>query len=102
MNTPTACTSLAEVRQEIDRLDRQIIAILRQRADYVRAAARFKSTDAEVAAPDRQQAMMRERRAWAEGEGLAPDFIEKLYREIVAYFIAREREHMSGDGTAGD
>ena len=100
MRTPTACQSLADVRSEIDRIDAQIIALLRIRGDYVRAAARFKDSLASVAAPERQAAMLDVRRRWAEHEGLDADFVEKLYREIVAHFIAREmaewRDRRSG------
>lgn len=93
MPLPTDCSSIAEVRAEIDRLDRAIIALIGERAAYVHAAARFKSSEGEVAAPDRQAAMLRDRRAWAQGADLDPDVIEKLYRDLVVYFIRRETEH---------
>ena|ERR1051325_5720185 len=93
MKTPADCASLEEVRAEIDRIDRVIVALIGERAGYVHAAARFKPTEAAVAAPERQAAMLRARRAWAEGAGLDPDVIENLYRDLVRYFIARETEH---------
>jgi isochorismate pyruvate lyase len=93
MPDPDGCQSLAEVRSEIDRIDEQIIALLGRRAGYVHAAARFKTSEAAVAAPERQAAMLEERRRWATREGLDPDVIEKLYRDLVDYFIARELEH---------
>lgn len=93
MKTPTDCNSLADVRSSIDHVDEQIVALLGLRADYVRSAARFKSSEADVAAPDRLAAMLQVRRGWAEREKLDPEFIERLYRLLVAYFIDREREH---------
>jgi len=93
MKTPTDCTSLVDVRSAIDQVDRQILALLGLRADYVHAAARFKTSEADVAAPERQAAMMRARREWAESEGLDANVIEKIYRDLVDYFIARERDH---------
>jgi isochorismate pyruvate lyase len=93
MPLPAECLSLEEVRAEIDRLDRAIIALIGERAAYVHTAARFKSSEADVAAPDRQRSMMAARRAWAEQHDLDPDVIEKLYRDLVAYFIVRETEH---------
>ncbi|HEY1342548.1 MAG TPA: isochorismate lyase [Bryobacteraceae bacterium] len=93
MPDPMECQSLAEVRVEIDRIDEQIVTLIGRRAGYVHAAARFKTSEAAVAAPDRQAAMIEVRRRWAEREDLDPDVIEKLYRELVAYFIAREMEH---------
>lgn len=92
MKSPADCASLDEVRAEIDRLDRAIIALIGERAGYVHAAARFKSSEADVAAPDRQAAMFVARRAWAEEADLDADVIENLYRDLVAYFIVRETE----------
>jgi len=37
--------------------------------------------------------MLQERRIWAENEGLNPDVIEKLYRDLVSYFIEEELKH---------
>ncbi len=93
MPSPPECSSLQEVRAEIDRIDRAIISLIGERAGYVHAAARFKSAEAEVAAPERQAAMWIARRQWAEEADLDPDVIEKLYRDLVAYFIVRETEH---------
>lgn len=93
MKKPCECDNLLEVRSEIDRLDREIITALRLRFEYVKAAVRFKSNRAEVAAPDRVSSMLQQRRVWAVECGLDPDFIEKLYRDLVAYFIAEEQKH---------
>jgi isochorismate pyruvate lyase len=93
MPEPDGCDSLAEVRAEIDCIDEQIVRLLGRRAGYVQAAARFKTSEAAVAAPDRQRTMIAVRRQWAEREGLDPDVIEKLYRDLVAYFIRREMDH---------
>jgi isochorismate pyruvate lyase len=95
MKTPTDCASLTDVRTAIDHVDEQILALLGLRAAYVRAAAPFKASVVAVAAPERQAAMLHVRRQWAEREGLDPDFVEKLYRDLVAYFISRELEHWS-------
>jgi isochorismate pyruvate lyase len=93
MKTPAECASLDEVRAEIDRIDRAIVSLIGQRAGYVHAAARFKESEAAVAAPERQASMLQARREWAQEEDLDPDVIEKLYRDLVAYFIVRETEH---------
>ena len=90
MASPKDCKSLQDVRTEIDALDEEIIRLLGRRAAYVHAAARFKTSEEHVAAPDRQAAMMKVRRGWAEREGLSADVIEDVYRRLVAYFIERE------------
>ena len=90
---PEECSSLEDVRHEIDQIDREIIGLLGRRASYVEAAARFKTSEQHVAAPDRQAAMMRTRREWAADAGLDPEVIEDVYRRLVAYFIQRELDH---------
>jgi isochorismate pyruvate lyase len=87
------CASLAEVRAEIDRIDERVVALVAERERYVRAAARFKTSESAVAAPERQAAMLEVRRQWAERDGVDPDLIERLYRDLMAYFISREMDH---------
>jgi isochorismate pyruvate lyase len=40
--------------------------------------------------------MLQTRRDWAEQEGLDADMVEKLYRDLVEYFIQREMEAFKG------
>src|SRR5215470_13907054 len=93
MTPPEKCTSLEEVRREIDRLDEEIVRLIGRRARYVKAAARFKTSEAHVAAPDRLAAMLAIRREWAAREGLDPGLVEDLYRRLVAWFTQFELEH---------
>lgn len=46
-------TSLTNVHQKIDAIDRQMIGLMARRGKYVKVAAKFKTTEAEVAATDR-------------------------------------------------
>ncbi len=96
MKAPHECSSLGEVRTEIDRIDQQIITALGERFAYVKAAAAFKATTADVAAPDRVTAMIEQRRAWASEQGLSPDVIDHIYRELVTYFTSEEARHWHG------
>lgn len=91
MKKPHECADLAEIRVEIDRIDRHVIAALGERFQYVKAAAKFKNNRSEVAAPDRVIAMLEQRRKWAAEAGLHPDVVEKIYRELVSYFVAEEQ-----------
>ena len=90
---PEDCTSIEDVRQGIDTLDREIIALIGERSRYVAAAARYKTSESSVRAPERQRAMLAQRRRWAQEEGLSPDVIETIYRNLLEYFIAREKDH---------
>ncbi len=92
MKAPEACESIEDVRGAIDDLDREILHLLGSRARYVAAAARFKTDQNSVRAPERQRAMLASRRSWAEEEGLDPGFVEGLSRNIVSHFVGREMD----------
>jgi isochorismate pyruvate lyase len=99
---PEGCENLTEIRSSIDELDREIVALIGRRARYVEAAARFKTSEKSVRAPERQAAMLAERRRWAEDEGLDPDVIEILFQQLVDYFIAREMRGWRAEPAKGD
>lgn len=88
--TPAQCAGMSEIRQEIDLLDAAIIKLIGQRYQYVQAAAKFKTSETAVRAPERFKAMLLQRREWASEQGLNPDVIEKLYSDLVNYFIQEE------------
>jgi len=104
MKAAHECADLRDVRAEIDRIDREVIALLGQRFAYVKAAAKFKAGPESVKAPDRLETMLRQRREWAESLGLNPDVIERLYRDLVDYFTREEMKHWqkTPDATEGD
>ncbi len=86
------CASLAEVRERIDALDRQIVTLLAERGRYVKDAARFKRDAFQVSAPARQQQVLDKVRALAEQQGAYPEVVEAAYRALIAGFIAREQQ----------
>ena len=92
MKAPEECASIEEVRRAIDALDKEVVALIGRRARYVDAAARFKTDDVSVRAPERREAMLEERRHWAEEEGLSPWVIEAVYETLISYFTYRELE----------
>jgi isochorismate pyruvate lyase len=93
MKHPDECENIIDIREEIDALDHQIIALLGQRFSYVKAASKFKTTEMSVKAPERFQSVLQQRRIWAEKNELNPDVIEKMYRDLVDYFIAEEMKY---------
>ena len=86
MKTPDQCENMVDIRAEIDRLDRQVVALLGQRFAYVKAASKFKTSETTIRAPERLQAMLQQRRVWAEEEGLDADAIEKMYQDLVNHW----------------
>lgn len=85
------CASLEEVRSAIDALDRQLVHLLAARRDLVLQAARFKKTDQDVRAPARVEQVIAKVRGLAAAEGIEPDLVEALYRQLIAAFIELER-----------
>jgi isochorismate pyruvate lyase len=93
------CQSLEEVREQIDRLDRRMVALLAERGEYVRQAARFKKTTQDVAAPARVEQVIAKVRGLAGESGADAEVIEKVYRAMIAAFIEAERkEHARLNG----
>lgn len=90
--TVRSCRSMAEVRAEIDRLDRRIIALLGERSGYVHQAAHIKGARAEIVDAARIEDVIAKVRQRAGGAGLAPDLAEAVYRLMIERFIALEAE----------
>ena len=93
MKQPQDCTSIQDIREAIDSLDRDIIHKFGIRFEYVKAAAKFKQNTEEVKAEERFNSMLQQRRTWAAEHNLNPDIIEQLYRDLVNYFINEELQH---------
>jgi isochorismate pyruvate lyase len=96
-NYQPLCNSLREIRQGIDGLDEQIVALIAKRAMFVKDAARFKANSFQVAAPARQAQVFAKARALATKQNLGfagfEDVIEATYRTMVAEFIAAEQRY---------
>ena len=86
------CSSLQEVRDNIDGMDRKIVALLAERGVYVRQAARFKKDAAEIPAPARVAQVMDKVNALAMELGVNRWVVEQTYRAMISAFIAVEME----------
>jgi isochorismate pyruvate lyase len=85
-----AAGSLGEVRAAIDAIDRQLVALVAERERWVRRAAAFKTSRAEVEAPARVEQVIGKVRGLAEEAGASPQVVERLYRAMIAAFIDLE------------
>lgn len=84
------CNSLAEVRQEIDKLDDLIIELIAKRNNYIKQAARFKNTIAEVKAPDRIDSVIQRLRHKALELDLSPNLVAGLYKMMIDEMVETE------------
>ena len=85
------CASLDEVRQQIDRIDRQLVALIAERGAYVRQAAGFKKTAAEVPSPQRVAEILAKVDALALASGADPAVVVATWRAMIAAFIDVEQ-----------
>jgi isochorismate pyruvate lyase len=84
------CTNMAEVRAGVDALDRELVALLRRRFDYMDAAARIKPERGHVRDEARKAQVIAQARAEAEAQGLPGDVIADLWERLVEASIAYE------------
>lgn len=82
--------SLEEVRQNIDRIDAQLIKLLDERQSFVHQAVRFKRTTDDVKAPSRVEAVIAKVRNLAPQHNLDADIAEAIYRTMIDCFIKSE------------
>ena len=86
------CSSLEEVRSNIDRIDNEIIKLIAERTNYVKQASSFKKNENEVKAPNRVESVIQKARERSLEYGANPDMIETLYREMISGFINLEMD----------
>lgn len=86
------CNSLEEVRENIDRIDNEIIKLIAERGTYVAQASAFKKSEDGVKAPNRVEAVIKRVRENALKYGANPDMAEALYREMISRFVSMEME----------
>ncbi|MFZ1482793.1 MAG: chorismate mutase, partial [Paracoccaceae bacterium] len=95
---PQDCNSMADIRAEIDRLDEDLVRLFAERSGYIDRAAQIK---AEADLPARIEARVEEVvqnvRRHADTYGLPPDLVEKLWRRLIDWSIAREETCLGPD-----
>jgi len=89
------CKSLNEVRENVDKIDREIVALLAERGALVSQAASFKKTTDEVKAPNRVEQVISKVTALAQEQGANPKVVESVYRAMISAFIEAELEEHS-------
>ena len=89
------CRSLEEVRDNIDRIDDNIIKLIAERTEYVKQAAAFKKSEDAVKASDRVEAVIKKVREKAGTYGASPDIAETVYRNMINGFISIEMKEFN-------
>ena len=87
---PEECQTMAEVREGVDALDRDLVALLAKRFGYMRAAARIKPTRDAVRDEARKASVIAAAVAEAEAHAIPADVIADIWERLVEGSIAYE------------
>ena len=86
------CESMAEVREEIDALDRGIVGLLADRLHYIEEAARIKRSRDQVRDEARIADVLKKVEAEARRIGANAGVLVETYRTLIEASIAYELE----------
>ena len=87
---PEDCSSMVEVRQGVDALDRALVRLLAERQRYMDAAARIKPGRDAVHDMARSEDVVAKVLAAAAPAGLSADIAEPVWRTLIDRCIAHE------------
>ena len=98
MRKPADCTTMTHIRTEIDRLDEELVRLFAERAGYIDRAAEIKAgADLPARIDARVEEVVSNVRRHATTHGLPPDLVEKLWRRLIDWSIAREESRLGPD-----
>ena len=89
---PADCTTMTEVRQGVDALDRLLVSVLAERQRYMDAAARIKTDRAAVRDVARIEQVVERVKAAAREAGLSEAIAEPVWRTLIERCIAYEHD----------
>ena len=98
------CTTMQDVRREVNALDDVLVPLLVERVGYMTQAARIKQGAEQVRDEARIQAIVDRVRERAQAEGGDADVMEAIYRSLMEACIAyehREFARLREPATAG-
>mgnify|MGYP000361039210 CR=1 FL=1 len=84
------CKTLQEAREEIDKLDYDIVSLIAMRNEYIKQIAHFKNSIDEIKAQDRIDDIISRVRTQAISLGLSPNLINELYLQMIDAMVESE------------
>ena len=84
------CTTLAEAREEIDKVDEEIVKLIAKRNNYIKQIAHFKTSVDEIKAEDRINDVISRVREQAISLDLSPNLINELYVKMIDAMVESE------------
>jgi isochorismate pyruvate lyase len=92
VKNPKDCENISEIRDAIDRIDREIIELFAKRHAYVKEIVKFKDSDEGIVALERKKQVLKQRRAWAEEAALDPGMMEDVFKLLIEKNIQMQFE----------
>jgi len=87
------CSSIDEVRHQIDLVDAELVRLFAKRTDYVKEITKFKNNNPdEIIAEERKQLVIKQRSEWAEQLGLDKSVYAHLFKTLIEHNISIEFE----------
>lgn len=103
MKSPADCATMAEIRSEIDRVDEELVRLFAARAAYIDRAGELKAgLGLPARISPRVEEVVANVRRHALAQGLPPELVEKLWRRLIDWSIAREESVLGPDSLRGD
>jgi len=90
-----ACTTMQDVRREVNALDDVLVPLLVERVGYMTQAARIKQGVEQVRDEARIEAIVARVRERAQAEGGDADVMEAIYRSLMEACIAYEHREFA-------
>ena len=88
---PEDCRSIEDIRNEIDRIDEEIIFLFSERLQYVREIVKFKAPDkTSITAQERYDKVIANRGKLARIQGLDGSTFENVYRILLDYYTLEQ------------
>ncbi len=95
LDTVPHCSTMAEVRSQIDAIDDQILPLLVRRTAFMSQAARIKQHAHQVHDQARIDAIVQRMGAAAQALGGQPEVVQAAYRALIAASIAFEHQEFA-------
>jgi len=92
------CSSIEEVRHQIDLVDAELVRLFAKRTEYVKEITKFKSNNPdEIIAEERKQHVIQQRSEWAEQLGLDKNMYAYLFKTLIEHNISIEFELLKNE-----
>lgn len=101
--SPSDYRTMAELRAGIDALDETLVTLLTNRAGLIDRAIQLKTENGWPARiPERVEEVVSNVRTKADAQGIDPDLIETIWRQLIEWSIEREENALSHRETAAE